>query len=76
LGNNLAQNIKMTSSQLKIVKLNEIINELKHYAEQQDLNTSYIVSSDERTFFDDDFIVDDIIQEPDCINVFPYFFFN
>lgn len=60
----------MTSSQLKIVKLNEIINELKHYAEKQDLNTSHIVSSDERTFFDDD----DIILERDCINVFPDFF--
>ena len=65
----------MTSSQLKIVELNEKINELKHYAEQQDLKTSHMVSSDERTFSDDDdVIVDDIIQEQDCINVFPDFF--
>jgi broad-specificity NMP kinase len=63
----------MTSSQLKIVKLNEIINELKHYAEQQDLNTSHIVSSDERTFFDDDVIVDDIILEPDCMYFLIFF---
>ena len=60
----------------KIIKLKEVIEEFKIYANENNLNKAQMVSTEER-IINDDVLIDEIVHDlPDWTNAFPNYYFN